>query len=138
YSAMERLEPSGVENGIVFLGKDKVKANIGMKVMRGGADAYMALLDAGRNWYDCTHECDLLLEREEKLELIVTPLNGKDVKTIPVYLSGIPRRDRRSTRIHLELKMLSESKAGLTITDMGFGEFFPPSGLQWESEFKII
>ena len=135
---MERLEPSGVENGIVFLGKDKVKANIGMKVMRGGAEAYMALLDAGRNWYDCTRECDLLLEREEKLELIVTPLNGKDVKTIPVYLSGIPRRDRRSTRIHLELKMLSESKAGLTITDMGFGEFFPPSGLQWESEFKII
>ena len=138
YSAKERLEPSGVENGIVFLGKDKVKANIGMKVMRGGAEAYMALLDAGRNWYDCVRECDLLLEREEKLELIVTPLNGKDVKNIPVYLSGVPRRDRRSTRIHLELKMLSESKAGLTITDMGFGEFFPPSGLQWESEFKII
>ena len=38
----------------------------------------------------------------------------------------------------VELKMLSESKAGLTVTDMGFGEFFPPSGLQWESEFKII
>ncbi|MBR1471700.1 MAG: hypothetical protein IJ600_08675 [Lachnospiraceae bacterium] len=138
YSARERLEPSEAEKGIVFLGKDKLKANIGMKVMRSGTEAYMALLDAGRNWYDSIKECDLLLEREERLELIVTPLNGKNTRVIPVYLSSCPRRNRRAVRVHLELKMLSEVKAVVTVTDMGFGEFFAPSGQQWETEFRII
>ncbi len=137
YGAREKLDPSEEEKLSVFLGQDKVKANIGMTVMRGGEEAYMALLDAGKNWYDSAKECELMLEGEERLDFIVTPLNGKNVKTVPMYLQGLPRRRRRSTRIHLKLSMISETKVNVVVTDLGFGEMFMPSGLEWESSFTI-
>ena len=108
-----------------------------MTVMRSGEEAYMALLDAGRNWYDSSKECELMLEGEERLDFIVTPLNGRNIKTVPMYLQGLPRRKRRSTRIHLKLSMLSETKVNVVVTDLGFGEIFAPSGLEWESSFTI-
>ena len=138
YGAREKLEPSEEEKLCVFLGQDKVKANIGMMVMREGVEAYMALLDGGRNWYDSYKECELMMEPGERLDFIVTPLNGKNPKTVPVYLQGLPRRQRRATRIHLKLTMLSETRVNVIITDMGFGEIFAPSGLEWESSFSIM
>lgn len=138
FGAREKLEPSEAEKMCVFLGQDKVKANIGMTVMRGGEEAYMALLDAGRNWYDSYKECELMMEPGDRLDFIVTPLNGKNVKTVPMYLQGLPRRQRRATRIHLKLSMLSETRVNVIVTDLGFGEIFAPSGLEWESSFTIM
>ncbi|MCR5249427.1 MAG: hypothetical protein K6E50_02340 [Lachnospiraceae bacterium] len=136
--AREKLEPSEEERGSVFLGQDKLKANIGMNVVREGEEAYMALLDAGKNWYDTAKECELLLDAEDRLEFIVTPLNGKNVRKIPMFLQGIPKRKRRAVRVHLRISMQSESKASVEVTDLGFGEFYPASGLQWESTFTIV
>ena len=137
YGAREKLEPSDAEKMCVFLGEDKLKANIGMSVVRSGEEAYMALLDAGRNWYDSAKECELMMDPGDRLDFIVTPLNGKNPKVVPMYLTGLPRRQRRATRIHLKLSMLSETKVNVIVTDMGFGEIFPPSGLEWESSFVI-
>ncbi|MBQ9866971.1 MAG: hypothetical protein IJM34_08115 [Lachnospiraceae bacterium] len=138
YGAREKLEPSEEEKMSVFLGQDKVKANVGMSVMRGGEEAYMALLDAGRNWYDSYKDCELMLEPGDRLDFIITPLNGKNTKIVPMYLTGLPRRQRRATRIHLKLSMLSETKVNVIATDLGFGEIFAPSGLEWESSFSIL
>ena len=137
YGARERISPSERASEYVFLGKDKVKANVGMRVVRGGEEVYMALLDAGQNWYETKKECQLILDREEVLEFVITPLNGKDVKTGRMYLSGMPVRPRKATRIQLELKMVSERKLSVTVTDMGFGEFFEASGQYWTTEFIL-
>ncbi|MBR5419607.1 MAG: hypothetical protein IK115_00510 [Lachnospiraceae bacterium] len=137
YGAREKLEPSEEERGNIFLGQDKVKANIGMRVMREGREAYMAILDAGKNWYDTFRECELMLCEEERLEFIVTPLNGKDVKKVPMYLKGLPRRTRRTTRIRLRMEMMSENRVKVVVRDLGFGEIFPSSNSEWEMDFKV-
>ncbi len=137
YGAGEKLEVSEEERNSVFLGQDKVKSNLGMRLHREGEEAYMALLDAGKNWYDTSRDCELMLEDTDRLEFIVTPLNGKDVRRVPMYLRGLPLRKRRSTRIRLKLTMLSETKVSAVVTDLGFGEIFPSSGLEWETSFHI-
>ena len=136
YGARGKVNPSPADREMVFLGPDKVKANIGMNVYRKGRESYMALLDGGKNWYDLSRKCELLLESERRIQFIITPLNGKEVRTVSMFLKGIPERKRRSTRVLLELRMLSESRIQAVVTDMGFGEFFEPSGMQWEMEFK--
>ena len=78
-----------------------------------------------------------MLEDTDRLEFIVTPLNGKDVRHVPMYLKGLPLRKRRSTRIRLKLTMLSETKVSAVVTDLGFGEIFPSSGLEWETSFHM-
>ena len=137
YGAREIMSPTQIGDNHVFLGREKVKANVGINVIRDGAEVYMALLDAGKNWYDTRHECDLILDREEVLTFIITPLNGKNVRTAQMYLTGIPVRNGKAVRIHLSLSMKSERKLLVTAEDMGFGEFFPPSGLVWNTEIMM-
>ena len=137
YGAASKLTYSEVAAEHVFLGIEKVKANVGMKVLRDGEEAYMALLDAGNNWYETRHECDLILDHEEVLKFIVTPLNGKESRVVSMYLTGMPIRPQKATRIHLELKMVSERKMLVTVTDLGFGEIFESSGLEWKTEIPM-
>jgi len=79
----------------------------------------------------------LILDREDTINIIVTPLDGKNPKTIPIYLRGLPVRPPRATRIHIEIRMLSETRLAVNVTDLGFGEFFAASGMQWSSEVEI-
>jgi len=137
YGAREILSPTDIGSNHVFLGRDKVKANVGMRVIRDGEEVYMALLDAGKNWYDTKFECELILDHEEVLTFVVTPLNGKNVRTAQMYLTGIPMRTGKALRIHLTLKMMSERKLLVTAEDMGFGEFFESSGLVWNTEIVM-
>ena len=56
---------------------------------------------------------------------------------VTVYLDGLPIRGARATRLRIELRMTSETKAELKVTDLGFGEFFAPSGFAWEHTFYV-
>ena len=137
YGAREKLEVSDIASRHVFLGKDKVKANVGMRCNDKGEETYIALLDAGKNWYETSRECELILDREDTLNFVITPLSGTNVRNALMYLTGIPVREAKATRVHIELKMLSERKMMVTVTDMGFGEFYPPSGMVWSQEIVL-
>ncbi|MDE6901233.1 MAG: hypothetical protein K2P22_00625 [Lachnospiraceae bacterium] len=137
YGLLEKLEPSEEGKSHVFLGKDMLKANIGMHVMRQGKESYYALLDAGGNWYEQYKECDLLLTKEKQLQFVVTPLNGKNAETKVIPLTdggtdGVP-----FTRYHMEMKLAAPDKVLVKVTDLGFGEFFAPGGRVWEESFQI-
>ena len=47
FGMLERISPSEAGKTHVFLGNDKLKANVGMKILRRGEASYFALLDAG-------------------------------------------------------------------------------------------
>ncbi|NTV79772.1 MAG: hypothetical protein HGA25_11740, partial [Clostridiales bacterium] len=85
YSGMDKLTDALITKEYVFLGKDKLKANVGMRVYKKGEEGYFALLDAGHNWYEAKKEFDLILDSGNQLDILATPLNGKEpiVATIP-------------------------------------------------------
>ena len=136
-AALERAGRREPDKTHVFLGPDKLRSNLGLNVVREGEDAYMALLDAGRSWFEAAHECDLILDDPEPLEIAITPINGMSARTVRVKMDGFPKRPPRASRIHLEIRMISDTKAKIKITDLGFGDLFPSSGLSWESEFLV-
>lgn len=133
----EKLCESEKGSSFVFLGEDKLKANIGMKVLRRGVDSYFALLDAGQNWFDARKECDFILEDEPVFEIRVTPLNSKEAVVVEISLDDLPPRPEKTTRIHLEISLKSAQRVVLRMEDMGFGELFPSSGKNWQEEFEI-
>lgn len=133
----EKLSPSEIGREYVFLGKDKLKANVGMRVMRRGEASYCALLDAGTNWYEANHTVEFLLEADNTFTLIITPLNGKEIKYAQVTLEGLPNRPNAASRLHMELDMPSETCIRLTVEDLGFGEIFPASNQKWTESFEV-
>lgn len=137
YAGKERLLKGGVSKGYAFLGKDMLKANVGMHVVRRGTDAYLALLDAGINWYEARKECDFLLEEKNTFSLRITPLNGREVREVLVTLTGLPARPARTTRIHMKVDMTDVKTVRISMEDMGFGEFFPATHKFWEETFQI-
>lgn len=137
YSALEKISPSENGKSHVFLGNDKLKSNIGMKVLRQGEDSYLALLDAGVNWFDAKKECEFILESGSEISVLVTPLNGKQIQEMVLHMDGLLNRPERTTRIHMKIFMDDEHKVIVELTDLGFGELFTASGQVWEEEFEV-
>jgi len=130
----ERIEASQAGREHVFLGKDKLKANIGMEVLRRGESSYLALLDAGENWFEAEQTVELYLQDGSELALTVIPLIGKGVRTERIALENFPAGISR-VRLHLYLE--EESRLIVEAEDLGFGEFRAASGRTWKEAIEI-
>ena len=137
YAIMEKLNPSKEWKEYVYLGEDKLKSNVGMKVLRRGENSYYAVLDAGTNWYEAGSDFDVILESGNEVEFMITPLTGGNVTERPVKLPGLPDRPRGTTRLNIHVEMTAVDQASITIEDLGFGELFPTSGKAWSSVIQI-
>ncbi|MDD2971808.1 MAG: DUF5716 family protein [Lachnospiraceae bacterium] len=137
YAIQERVKPSSLSQEYVFLGKDKLKSNIGIQVEHAGEDRYYGLLDAGENWYDTKAEVDFLMDSGNVVSLLISSLHDNENKKADMPLSGMPIRPRKTTRIHMEVQMTGENILQVHCQDMGFGEIYPSSGQQWTSSFEI-
>lgn len=138
FGLMEKLEPSRLSKEHIFLGADKLKANIGMNVLRRGKESYFALLDAGENWYEVQKECDILLPGDENvISFLVTPLTGKRAQLREFILEDAPVRTGAFSRYFIKMRMTSAECVEAQITDMGFGELFPASQKVWNKQFAI-
>ncbi len=137
FCLMERLQGSVVGGEYVFLGNDKLKANVGMRVIKRGEPAYYALLDAGNNWYELQYSCELYLRDEEELEFEVSPLIGKDVKVMKVSLEGLELKPGECTRIRMDLHLIQENIMCVRVQDLGFGEFRAPVDNIWEEQLEL-
>ncbi len=137
YGALEKQNPTDINAMQVFLGEDKLKANIGMKILRQGVESYYAVLDAGINWYEVRSQFEVIINEGKQLSFIVTSLTGGVVTEETIFLEGLPERPERTTRLLIQIRMISARQVQFTVTDMGFGELFPASGKKWVQEFTV-
>ena len=137
YYGMDKLYPSEINKRYIFLGEDKLKFNLGIYIDRKGKEEYIALADGGENWYDISAEVEFLLKGGSKVQLIVTPLDGKEIRVMDIVLDGLPDRPTKTTRLKLWVMFSSGNTLKAIVKDMGFGEIFQSSGLAWDRELTI-
>lgn len=130
----ERISPSEVGKTHVFLGSDKLKANVGMKLYERGEEKYFALMDAGVNWYEAEVDMNLYLRDGGMISLIITPLNGQDSKVAQITMENFPEG---TSLVHLRMYMDTETKLAVIVEDLGLGEFREPSGQIWQEYINI-
>jgi hypothetical protein len=136
-AARERIRPSGNASRFVFLGEDKLKANLGMKLIKCGTEVYHAILDAGVNWYEAGTSFDIIMDPSGILNIEVTPLTGKMPRIVQLYLDGLEKRPPRATRLRIAFSMGSVNEVNVKVTDLGFGELFPATGKVWEQTIEV-
>ncbi|MDE7015195.1 MAG: hypothetical protein K2P19_11075 [Kineothrix sp.] len=137
YGIKEKLGLDSTGGEYVFLGLDKLKANIGMHVLRQGKESYFAMMDAGANWFETKREFDIILEDGDGISLLFTPLDGKAPREVNMIMEGLKVRPGWTTRLRVAAEMVSEQQLRVMVKDMGFGEFFPASGGEWNKVFEI-
>lgn len=137
YGMLEKLRPSDVGREHIYLGKDKLKANVGMDVLKRGQNAYLVLLNAGVNWYEVGTCAEIILPQDNRLEFRISSLTGNVVYNETMILEELPERKPGTTRVRLEMKMVSDNTIYVLVTDLGFGEFYPATGKKWEKEIVL-
>ena len=137
YALMDKMEPTELSGSYVYLGTDKLKANVGMEILRQGAPSYLAILDGGISWYDSRKEWDMILEGDNRLVFRITPLNGKNAAQTQIVLHGLQMQKTPICRIHAEVYMETPQIMKIKLWDKGFGEFYPSSGQYWEESIEL-
>lgn len=136
FGVRERLDER-MGGQIIFLGQDKLKTNVGMRVSRQGEASYLAILDGGENWYECHKKWDVILREGNVIKLQLTPLDGRNTRYVEVVLDGLPVREPKMTRLRLEAVMVNEKTMELRVKDMGFGELAPASSLCFSQQIDV-
>lgn len=134
FGMQERLNASEAGKQHVFLGNDKLKANVGMKIMRQGEESYYALLDAGVNWYEAEHDMEFYLRDGNEIALTITPLIGKNGKLAQIVLEDFPGT---IARLKASFYLEAENLLAVEIEDMGFGEIRPATGRVWKEKLEL-
>ena len=133
YGMQERLTASG-EKEYVFLSRDKLKANIGMEILRQGEKSYYALLDAGVNWYEAETEMEFYLQEGSEVALTITPLTGRNVRLAHVALEDM---QGTLTRLRGRFFMEAENVLAVELEDEGLGEIRPATGRVWRDTIEL-
>lgn len=137
YGMRRRMGAEEEAKEYVFLGEDKLSANVGMRLLRRGEESYFAIMDAGTNWYEAKKEFDVLLEDGDTISVLLTPLKGTEPQDIHMTLDGLPMREAWTTRLRIKIQMRSRNQLYLRVRDMGFGEFVLSSGGEWVQQFEL-
>lgn len=134
YAMAERLAPSEVGKAHVFLGEDKLKANIGINILNRGQETYLALLDAGINWYEAEQSFEFYIRGGNELDIQIISLIGGENRTEKITLEDmLPGMSRM--RAHLFLT--GEKELVVEIEDLGFGNFRPAADQVWRRQIAL-
>ena len=90
------------------------------------------ILVASSFWSQCCTK-----KEQRKLEFRISSLTGNVVYDETMVLDELPERKPGTTRIRLEMKMVSDNTIYAVVTDLGFGEFYPATGKKWEKEIVL-
>ncbi len=136
-AARERINPSQIDSKYVFLGEDKLKANLGLMLKKQGTEVYHALLDAGVNWYEASCQLETILESGNMIDIQITPVTGGELSTVSIVLDGLEKRPPRTTRLRITVDLTAVNRVRIHIEDLGFGEIFKSLDKSWTQEFNI-
>ena len=137
FSLLERIYGSEIGKNYVFLGNDKLKANIGMRVLNHDTENYYALLDAGSNWYETGYSLEFYLKKENDIELVVTHLTDETVKVLRMKLEELSLEKNDVTKVYMKLYLSAENTLCVEVRDLGFGEIRKSLDKSWREEFIL-
>lgn len=137
YGACHKLGLGNKLDGFLYRSEDMVESNLSMQMeIRGKSSSYM-MIGAGVNWFDAQHTCEFILDETDEVVLYSKSMLGGPVSSYTIELKNLPKRPGRTTRLQLKAAFTAADKCRITIRDLGFGDFFKPSGRVWESTLDL-
>lgn len=115
----------------------RLSSTISLYALQDGRNEQLVLAAAGSNWYEAKASAEFILDDIHTLELMVTPFATQRVETISLSLDELPARPNKTTRVEVSVSFASENRVTVRVTDKGFGDLFPASGLVIRKDFLI-
>ena len=116
----------------LFLGKDIVRKNISIDMVVDGKLMVYPLVIAGRHWYEADKTIEFISDDTGKVQLNISSMDTGTRSHISINTSELPKRPAGTTRLKLDIKFNSPDSCSAKVTDLGFGELFPASGMAFK------
>lgn len=136
-SGMERIAPGENAKAYLYLGREKLKINIGVLRMEQGKTVQEILLDGGTNWFEAAAEFIFMPGEDMHLPIVLAPLDGSRERIVPVVLPEIKDRELKTLRFKCRLSMKSENELSVVVEDIGLGMFYKPDGKKYEEIISL-
>lgn len=121
----------------IYMGENEMKFNICLMVKKQGKPVLFDLIEAGKNWFETSGECEVVLSGNTEIAFYKKLPNGTEAKLETLELTDLPRRPDRATRLRITAKPVADDKVEIIIRDLGFGEFFRSSDKSWRYTMSI-
>lgn len=121
----------------IYMGENEMKFNLSLKVKNRGQYAFYNLISAGKNWFEVSGSCDVILSDTTEIDFWKQAPNSREATIESLELTDLPERPDRTTRVRIDAKPVSDDKIEITITDVGFGELFRGSDKIWHYTMSI-
>ena len=125
FAAYDRIHAHAYDH-VLFLCKNRLPVSVGLSIIYQGEERVLYLAKAGTNWYEAKAWIEAIPDEISGLTLILQPLKGEILEEM-ISLEDFPKRERRMTRLEIKLLFLNDEYGVLTVKDLGFGSFIPPS-----------
>lgn len=121
---------------VLFLCRDCLKASVGLSVIHRGEPRFLYLVRAGMNWYEAQALIEVIPDEIMSFQLVLQSWDGKERKE-EISLEAFPVRERRMTRLEINLTFRDEKNGVLTLRDLGFGSLIPATDIVVSKEIQI-
>lgn len=134
YACMELLEWK--KRIGLYKGGHALACQVRIPVMVKHQLEYIYAAKGGEPWYTAGNTIECIMDdcSEVKLE-IMSP--GKNAEVISVKTENLPKRPNLATRLQIHVEFLNSSTGRLIVKDMGLGEMYESSGLEWKKKFSV-
>ena len=136
YAACEYLRENSVYPFSIMC-EGRIDVDISMEITQGNNQRTLALASVGNNWYETKEDFDIIPDQETSIRMKVKRLGERMPIMIEVPMDGFPKRPQKVSRVNVALSFVSEKMFTVTLTDKGFGEFFPGTDATVRKTFTI-
>lgn len=103
----------------------RLHSTVSMRVLHKEREIQLVVAAAGDNWYEAKSSVDLIVDNQNYVEFMVTPMDPKQKRLVKIPLEGFPDRPGKTTRVGISVGFLDEKTMAVVMKDKGFGELFP-------------
>ena len=116
----------------IYMGENEMKFNLSLKVRDKGSLAFHTLISAGKNWFETTGECEVILAGNAEIDFWKQLPNSREAVIETLELTDLPNRPDRTTRLRITATPISDEKIEVQIRDLGFGEIYRTTDKIWK------
>lgn len=128
-----------IEEGMVVMqGPMMVRHTIGVISRDAGKPRYVPIASIGKEWYNTVGDLDIILDKSRKVDFFYHNAMENEMECVSCEIRDLPDRPPKTTRIHIHVDFSSESSGVIMLTDMGFGDMFPATGMVTIFPFRLI
>lgn len=115
----------------------KTGTDVGLQLSADGEEIYYPLTVSGEDWFEQEKQLDVILMGSTSIDFSVKRRGDRTPQLCAMQLDDVWKRAEKTRKIRIHTVCYDAHTLHVTVTDLGFGEFFASTGSEWVEEIPL-